>query len=192
VSREVDFWKAKVPWKAVCVPKVEGGLGIRRIKDMNKALMASLMWSIISNRHSLWVAWINDYRLKGRSFWECREVTNCCWSWKQMMHLRTTFQNYFWSKLGNGNHTSAWFDKWHGEGPLCKLITPRAIHAAGFSLQSKAADICQDGSWRWSQAWRNLFPVLINIDPQFLVADRRDTICWKLDEDSHSFSTSIV
>lgn len=34
--------KAKVSWKSVCLPKCEGGLGIRRLGDMNKALMTSI------------------------------------------------------------------------------------------------------------------------------------------------------
>ncbi|KAK1441018.1 hypothetical protein QVD17_06854 [Tagetes erecta] len=62
--------KAKVSWEAICVPRSEGGLGIRRIGDMNKALMTSHIWSIITNRESLWVAWVHSYRLRGKSFWD--------------------------------------------------------------------------------------------------------------------------
>ncbi|KAK1414832.1 hypothetical protein QVD17_30591 [Tagetes erecta] len=62
--------KAKVSWEAICVPRSEGGLGIRRIGDMNKALMTSHIWSIITNRESLWVAWVHAYRLRGNSFWD--------------------------------------------------------------------------------------------------------------------------
>ncbi|KAK1434326.1 hypothetical protein QVD17_00064 [Tagetes erecta] len=51
------------------MPKTEGGLGIKRIRDMNKALMSFHIWSIISKRPSVWVDWIQHYRLKGRNIW---------------------------------------------------------------------------------------------------------------------------
>ncbi|GAV83581.1 hypothetical protein CFOL_v3_27027, partial [Cephalotus follicularis] len=34
--------RAKVPWSTVCTPKAEGGLGIRRAGDCNKAAMLRL------------------------------------------------------------------------------------------------------------------------------------------------------
>ncbi|XP_039166708.1 uncharacterized protein LOC120292531 [Eucalyptus grandis] len=38
---------AKVAWEDVCLPKTEGGLGIRNLKDCNKALMEFLLrWGI--------------------------------------------------------------------------------------------------------------------------------------------------
>ncbi|XP_022031917.1 uncharacterized protein LOC110932977 [Helianthus annuus] len=57
--------KAKVSWNSVCTPKYEGGLGIRCIGDVNKALMANHVWGVITKRRSLWVDWVHDYKLKG-------------------------------------------------------------------------------------------------------------------------------
>ncbi|GJT09031.1 hypothetical protein Tco_0843493 [Tanacetum coccineum] len=37
---ELKKGKAKVDWESVCKPKLEGGLGIRRLEDFNVALMA--------------------------------------------------------------------------------------------------------------------------------------------------------
>ncbi|XP_021991697.1 uncharacterized protein LOC110888476 [Helianthus annuus] len=89
--------RAKVSWNSVCVPKHEGGLGIRRIADVNKALMVSHIWSILSNRNSLWVAWIHSYRLRGRSFWDHRVPASCCWSWRKMTQLRPLIRQHVWS-----------------------------------------------------------------------------------------------
>ncbi|KAK1441320.1 hypothetical protein QVD17_07167 [Tagetes erecta] len=44
---------AKVAWKKVCLPKLEGGLGIRSISDMNMALMGSHIWRLLTNFPSL-------------------------------------------------------------------------------------------------------------------------------------------
>ncbi|KAK1441005.1 hypothetical protein QVD17_06841 [Tagetes erecta] len=59
-------YHAKVAWKIVCLPKSEGGLRIRRISDMNKALMVLHIWRLIQNQDSLWVKWIHTVRLRGR------------------------------------------------------------------------------------------------------------------------------
>ncbi|GJQ92636.1 hypothetical protein Tco_0003775 [Tanacetum coccineum] len=55
VQNRVNDWKnnmsrgkAKVAWDVVCLPKQEGGLGVRRLDHFNKALMVSHVWKILS------------------------------------------------------------------------------------------------------------------------------------------------
>ncbi|GKA92513.1 putative RNA-directed DNA polymerase [Tanacetum coccineum] len=67
---EMKRGKAKVAWEVVCLPKKEGGLGIRRLDIFNKALVSSHIWSLLSGKESLWVKWIHVYKLNGRSFWD--------------------------------------------------------------------------------------------------------------------------
>ena len=45
-----------VNWETVCLPKTEGGLGLRRVKDFNEACMMKLGWSAVSI-DSLWAGW---------------------------------------------------------------------------------------------------------------------------------------
>ncbi|XP_021996030.1 uncharacterized protein LOC110893223 [Helianthus annuus] len=171
--------KAKVSWKSVCVPKNEGGLGIRRIGDVNKALMVSHVWSILTNRESLWVAWIHSYRLKGRNFWECKSVPNCCWSWRKLLQLRPLIRSFCWSKLGNGRDTSVWYDNWSGISPLSSFLSSRTITREGFSLQATVADLSSNGSWLWPAAWRDTYPVLIQLDQVQRDANNQDCLLWK-------------
>nr|GEV24118.1 reverse transcriptase domain, reverse transcriptase zinc-binding domain protein [Tanacetum cinerariifolium] len=42
--------KAKVAWEVVCLPKDEGGLGIRRLESFNKALMTTHIWKLLSRK----------------------------------------------------------------------------------------------------------------------------------------------
>ncbi|GKA95055.1 sodium/hydrogen exchanger 6 [Tanacetum coccineum] len=78
---EMKKRKAKVAWDSVCVPKHEGGLGIRRIDDFNVALMATHIWSILAYMESLWVKWVHTYKLKGRSFWDVPFRGDVSWGW---------------------------------------------------------------------------------------------------------------
>ncbi|XP_022030437.1 uncharacterized protein LOC110931348 [Helianthus annuus] len=168
-SQDSAFQKgrAKVSWKAICVPKFEGGLGIRRIRDVNKALMTAHIWSIISRRDSLWVQWVHSYRLKGKSFWACRVPASC-----------------------DGLSTSAWFDNWSLLGPLEQFISPRSIANAGFNMESKVSDVFANNSWRWPSAWRDLYPVLIQLDQLSFDTHRPDKLVWRHGDQFHDFSTS--
>lgn len=44
-----------VAWDNICMPKKYGGLGFRRMKNLNSALMAKLGWQVASGSKKLWV-----------------------------------------------------------------------------------------------------------------------------------------
>lgn len=48
---------AKVAWDSVCLPKSEGGLGLRRLTNWNNTLCLRLIWLLFTSNTSLWVAW---------------------------------------------------------------------------------------------------------------------------------------
>lgn len=65
---ELKTSKAKVSWKDICLPKEEGGLGLRPLKEINIVLCLKLVWRIISNRSSLWIKWVQCYLIRKGSF----------------------------------------------------------------------------------------------------------------------------
>ncbi|KAK1441004.1 hypothetical protein QVD17_06840 [Tagetes erecta] len=126
--------RAKVDWGSVCFPVSEGGLGIRKIVDMNKALMSSHIWSIINCRKSIWVDWIHVYKLKGNSIWEVPVKRNMSYGWRKILQLRVDIRQFIWRKIGNGERIHVWSDNWCSYSPLRQVITPREIYRAGFDL----------------------------------------------------------
>lgn len=42
-------------WSVICTPKVRGGLGLRNMADLNRALLAKLGWRFLTQKHLLWV-----------------------------------------------------------------------------------------------------------------------------------------
>ncbi|KAJ0479479.1 putative RNA-directed DNA polymerase [Helianthus annuus] len=184
--------KAKVSWKAICVPKYEGGLEIRRVGDVNKALMVSHIWSILKQRDSLWVQWIHSYRLRDRNFWNCKETTNCGWSWRKILQLRPLVKEHIWSSLGAGTTISAWYDSWCHLGPLSNILSPRIITNAGFRLDAMVADVYRGDSWAWPVSWRDLFPVLTQLDHIRPDHNKRDRLLWKDGDNLMDHSSSTV
>ncbi|GKA29518.1 putative ribonuclease H-like domain-containing protein [Tanacetum coccineum] len=71
------------------------------------------------------------------------------WGWRKILNLHPKFRNFIWKVIGNGASTSIWYDKWTDLDPLATRISPRDIHNAGLSFQSKVSDIIVQGSWVW-------------------------------------------
>jgi len=67
-GKDGDFAKAKVAWGDVCIPKSEGGLGLKCVETWNVSSMMRHIWFLFAWFGSLMVAWVQVYLLKGRSF----------------------------------------------------------------------------------------------------------------------------
>ncbi|GKA93887.1 hypothetical protein Tco_0815873 [Tanacetum coccineum] len=73
--------KAKVAWDIVCLPKDEGGLGLRRLDLFNKALMVSHIWSSCLVKRPCF-----DLSTKVRDV-----VVNGFWNWPIYLHDKYPF-----------------------------------------------------------------------------------------------------
>lgn len=59
-----------IAWEKVCLPKLEGGPGIRDLTTWNKALISKVLWNIHMKSDTLWIRWIHCEYLKGKDIWE--------------------------------------------------------------------------------------------------------------------------
>ncbi|GJY68313.1 hypothetical protein Tco_0471295 [Tanacetum coccineum] len=123
-----------VSWKEICKPKSQGGLGLRSAHFWNEALLAKHIWNIVSRKDSLWVKWVNVYKLKGRSMWDIELDRGSSWCWKSLLDLRSRIERFVQVKIGNGRDCNIWFDKWHPCGPLSRLITHRIMECADMAV----------------------------------------------------------
>lgn len=71
-------------WKLVCRPKDCGGLGVRRLTDMNNALLIKLGWRMMHHKNSLWarVLWAKYGSPTQRS----RTPNNSSYTWRSIRH----------------------------------------------------------------------------------------------------------
>ena len=109
---EMKRGKAKVAWENLCLPKYEGGLGIRNLEKFNIALMTTHIWNIITHKESMLVRWIHAYKLKGRCFWDLPLMWNVSWGWRKILQIRDIVRPFFWHSIGNGHKISFCFDNW--------------------------------------------------------------------------------
>ncbi|XP_022870493.1 uncharacterized protein LOC111389759 [Olea europaea var. sylvestris] len=62
--------KSLVAWKDICLPKEEGGLGLKDLKSWNLALLDKSLWKIHNKKDSLWIQWVDHVYLHGSCIWE--------------------------------------------------------------------------------------------------------------------------
>ncbi|GJT69853.1 hypothetical protein Tco_1029139 [Tanacetum coccineum] len=130
---EMRKGKEKVAWEVACLHRKEGGLGIHRLDDFNKALMSSHIWSLLVLKGSLWVKWVHTYKLNGRTIWEILYVA------------------------------FAWIDNWCSVSPMADFVSNRDIYSEGFGLSTKVNEIVNDDVWCWSNDWLLRYHRLVNL-----------------------------
>ncbi|GAV73163.1 zf-RVT domain-containing protein, partial [Cephalotus follicularis] len=120
--------KAKVSWSQVCKPKVEGGLGLRKAIDCNKAAMVRLLWDVIIDRSSLWVRWT---------------------TWKYILSLRAHAASNLVYSIGRNSSWSLWYDLWFQNSSLVSKLGSRIIYESGLHRDAPLSEVIQDFVWSW-------------------------------------------
>ncbi|GKB50431.1 putative RNA-directed DNA polymerase [Tanacetum coccineum] len=172
--------KANVAWEDVCRPKKEGGLGLRRLDEFNKALMISHVWKLISLKESLWVQWIHEYKIRGRNFWDIPFRGNMTWGWRKILQLRPVMRDFIWYKIGDGARVSMWFDRWNDMCPLANHISTRDIFHAGFNLSTKVHELVLFGAWNWPHEWYSKYQFLSALPAPNISNNVQDLLEWRL------------
>lgn len=121
-----------IKWDTLTLPKVNGGLGLRRLTDMNKACIMKLAWNLKAERNKLWSqVLIGKY---GRNNWEQGEVqckVTDSHLWRAIADCLEDIKSEGAWSIGDGTAVSFWFDKWlDSNQPLCELVTevPASMH----------------------------------------------------------------
>ena len=139
---------AKVSWANLCLPKEEGGLGLKKSEEWNHAQILSHLWSVVNQSGSLWSKWVVNSVLKGRNFWVIPVPTDCSWIWRKVLGLRGLAKRFVKFQLGNGMNTSLWFDPWWRNESLALSFADPIIRAAGSSINASVYTLISFGEWR--------------------------------------------
>ncbi|KAL0295648.1 UNVERIFIED_CONTAM: putative ribonuclease H protein [Sesamum calycinum] len=180
---------AKVAWEVISKPKEEGGLGIRRLTATNQALMLKQLWRILQNDGtSIWVDWIQRYRLRHSTIWTFNGALGS-WGWKKMLKLRPLFQRGVIYQIGDGSSFSLWQDPWHERGPLC-FIFPQGPEAIGLPLSSPLSSVIRRHQWCWPASTDTEFIGLTSQLPP-LHSSAADSISWRSSSGKFTVSAAV-
>ena len=108
-----------VDWSSVCRLKVEGGLGIRPLRQMNQALLGKWLWRLGDESEGLWKELVEGKYGVLRNGWDVREVSyKASPIWKGILSVKDNFMMNITYRMGMGEKILLWKDNWIGDRPL--------------------------------------------------------------------------
>ncbi|GKV01156.1 hypothetical protein SLEP1_g13733 [Rubroshorea leprosula] len=141
----------KVNWTAICLPK-QGGLGLKSLVQWNKVCMLRFIWLLFSTAGSIWVAWVCEYLLKGKSFWAINMPSDATWGWRKLLNLRAPARKLIQHIPGDGKDIDIWHDNWHPSGPLIEVYGQRIVRDASIPPDAKLSVVISGNYWCWPPA----------------------------------------
>jgi hypothetical protein len=70
----------------------KGVLGIKKLEEWNQAAMMRHTWCLFAKVGSLWVAWVKENLLKGKSFWQV-SIPHIC-TWRKLLKLKDEAKHF--------------------------------------------------------------------------------------------------
>jgi hypothetical protein len=58
-------------WSSLCLPKDQGGLGFRLMKDVDLSLISKLGWKLLTNHDIIWVPLFTNKYIKYANLFSC-------------------------------------------------------------------------------------------------------------------------
>jgi len=146
-------------WDTICSKKEDGGLGVRRIREFNLALLGKWCWRMRVENRSLW------YRVLTGRYGEVGGIIveegqfNSIW-WNNLININNGvgvgggwwFDDNVGRKVGDGAHTLFWWDPWIDELVL-KNSFGRLFDLANNKM-TMVAEIYSLGWWEEGEAWK--------------------------------------
>ncbi|CAA7042276.1 unnamed protein product [Microthlaspi erraticum] len=186
---------ARVSWSSVCSPKSSGGLGLRRLEEMNQVFGLKLIWMLFSSNGSLWVAWVHKYVIKDRLFWCPSLRVTGSWIWKKILKLRDVARPHLLCQVNSGDTALFFHDDWSGLGPLIDLTGANGPRVTGIQRMATVSQACRFSTWSLSRGRHPILCLLRDCLPTELPSSlngNRDVFIWKNSPDSNpgEFSSS--
>ncbi|CAA7036129.1 unnamed protein product [Microthlaspi erraticum] len=135
-----------VSWDKVCLPRSEGGLGIRKSGIMNVALVAKVGWRVLHDKTSLWAQVLRSkYKigdLQNRNWLRVKGTWSSTWRSIALGIREVICPAHGWV-IGNGRNINFWTDRWLMGKSLIDTVSTRVPESA---LALKVGDLWVNGS----------------------------------------------
>lgn len=109
-----------VNWNIICSPKNQGGLGIRSVGVLNKALLSEWLWKYGVDGTFLRKRVLQMKYGEERFAWSCKRPfgPTGCGLWKGICNNKVDFFTHIQFKVNKGDRVRFWHDVWCSREPL--------------------------------------------------------------------------
>ncbi|KAG8383539.1 hypothetical protein BUALT_Bualt04G0024000 [Buddleja alternifolia] len=100
-------------WDDICRPKALGGLGLRKMKDLNFALLSKLAWKMVSEKNCIWLNLFRYKYLKSSNMLHSVSTgTNASWIWKDILRSKDLLSKGACYSVHVNSKILTWLEPW--------------------------------------------------------------------------------
>lgn len=178
-----------VPWHTTSKLKKDGGLGLRKTRETNVALLGKKVWDMIHSGDKLWVQLLSSKYLKDTSILHANCVSGSSHVWQSIMKAMASLKDGFSFRVGKGE-ISLWYDRWIEDTRLCDLVPYVDIH----DVNLRVCDVWYNNTWHWDDIITFIPPTLkMKIMSHFVDTETDDTVIWGASNTGrYSFATGYT
>ncbi|XP_077227034.1 uncharacterized protein LOC143860333 [Tasmannia lanceolata] len=136
-----------ISWETLCYPKKEGGMGIRKASDINRAAQWRHIWHILEKSNNPQSIWFRSKYLRGRNFWQIPMPHSLSWGARSIFKNRDEFKVRICYLVGEGRDLNFWTDPWHPDGPVDSR-TSIGTMLSNIPRNVSVHDIRSDPDWK--------------------------------------------
>ncbi|XP_077228456.1 uncharacterized protein LOC143861414 [Tasmannia lanceolata] len=135
-----------ISWETVCLTKEEGGIGIRRLQDLNKASKMKLFWNIAAGKKSLWADWVRKKYIRSRNLWLMKNPSRPSWGFRGIIQARSLLEPFVCYSIGKGTGIDFWNQPWHPDGIIRNKTSIVAL-SNNTPANCSVNDLLFNGEW---------------------------------------------
>jgi hypothetical protein len=136
-------------WNSICTPKVLGGLGIIKMKEVNLALISKLGWKLLTGSESPWVSQLSGKYLQTGSLISPSSLSSSSWLWKGILKSKPILPLCACHRIHSFSTLSVWNSSWI---PIVPFFSPHSLPLSRTSFPELMVS-----DFLWKIAW-NLLP----------------------------------
>ena len=99
-------------WEKLVKPIPMGGLGLRDMAVMNKALLLKMLWRLASGSDALWARQVREKYLPNSELWHSKRTSRCTGFWRALLELRPQLEPMVSWALGDGKECTVYAQPW--------------------------------------------------------------------------------
>ncbi|KAJ4715617.1 Ribonuclease H [Melia azedarach] len=163
---------ALVSWENFCLPRLEGGLGLRRLDTLNASCLLKSLWDIHTGCS------VSDIYLQSRYFKVGNKRNYSCSSlWSGFNSVLNHFSKGSSWLIGDGARINLWHDSW-----LDKAILPCFGQQV---FATKLSSVIKNGKWQFPILFFKAFPHLKEsiMNLTLPIISGPDRLVWKSSRD---------
>ncbi|GAU39340.1 hypothetical protein TSUD_60910 [Trifolium subterraneum] len=134
-----------INWDVCCLPKVDGGIGIKRPHQMNEAFLMKILWNMINRPDVLWSKVLyNKYERNTDLRASIISQPYDSPLWKTLAGIGDHFRSHTVWQVGNGQQINFWLDKWMPDGHTLMNLSTQQIVDTTLTIKDTVNDT---GNW---------------------------------------------